>query len=143
ARQGRPQASYRRTITASESSARLIASTITWRVSTSSSDRDVPSARFVRTTYSGAFEILRRLDHAGFAEVTGMGHQRVRELVQALVGVRVGMRWRAKQREPHHRAVDVIPVLAVIQERDAVIAVAQVRPALRADLEHRASLRVV
>ena len=72
-----------------------------------------------------------------------MGHQRVRELVKALVGVRIGMRWRAKQREPHHRAVDVIPVLAVIQERDAVIAVAQVRPALRADLEHRASLRVV
>src|ERR1700693_3477253 len=55
----------------------------------------------------------------------------------AAIGGWVRMRGRAKQGEAHDGTADVVTVLAVVEQRDAVFAIAQVSPALRAHLEHR------
>ena len=69
-----------------------------------------------------------------------MGHERVRELVKTLVRVRVRVRRPTQQRQPHHRVMDVIAMLAIVEQRHAVMPIAQVGPALRAHLEHRPRL---
>ena len=46
-----------------------------------------------------------------------------------------GQPGRAQQREAHHVAVDVVSVLAVVEQRDAVAGLAQIGPPVRAHLE--------
>ena len=63
--------------------------------------------------------------------------------MEALVCGRVGMGGRAQQGQPHHAIVDVIAVLAVVEQRDTIAGVAKVGPALGAHLEHRAGATVI
>ena len=70
-----------------------------------------------------------------------MRHERICELMAALISGRVRVGGRAQQGQSHHRVMNVIAVLAVIEQSDAVDAIAEVSPPLGAHLEHGARLR--
>src|SRR6266568_732847 len=109
-------------ITASESSARLIASTTTCGVSTSINDRS-PAPRITR---SGLLRSSAAAITPASRKSPGWG-----------ICAWVGMSRRAQQRQSHDRALDVVAVLAVVEQRDAVAGLAQVGPAMGANFKAR------
>ena len=68
---------------------------------------------------------------------------RVREFVLALIGVGIGPLRRTQQGKPQDISFRVVPILAVIQEAEAVPGVRNVRPAERGHLELRLLCRRV
>ena len=62
-----------------------------------------------------------------------MGVERVSEFVRALIGVHVRVGGSAQEREAHDVALDVIAVLAIVEQGDAVAALGEVSPAVRGD----------
>src|SRR2546426_7732351 len=74
---------------------------------------------------------------AGVAEVSRMRHQRIGEAMLAAVRGWVGMSRRAQQGQSHDRALDVVAVLAVVEQRDAVSWLAQIGPPMGADFKAR------
>src|SRR5207302_4518492 len=82
-------------------------------------------------------EILGGCDNSRLAEVSRMGHQRIGETMLAAVRGGVGMSRGAQQRQSHDRALDVVAVLAVVEQCDAVAWLAQVSPPVGANLKAR------
>jgi len=87
-------------------------------------------------------EVLRRFNNPR-RQRARVRHQRVPEAVQAHVGVGVRRFGRAQQRQPHLVAMDRVAVLAVVQQGNAVVPVAQVREPVRVHLELRGVPRSV
>src|ERR1700686_4443986 len=57
--------------------------------------------------------------------------ERIRELVVAAVGFRIGPGWRPQKRKPKHIALGVVSILRFIEQAETVVAVAEVGPAER------------
>ena len=106
-RRAPPCASYSRSTIASESSARLIVSSTRFGSST-----DGERARSAAVRAERCVEAHRLRDDAGLAPAAGVRHERVRELVAAHVGLRVGALRRAQQAQPQLVAVAAVAVLA-------------------------------
>src|SRR6266508_6932716 len=66
-----------------------------------------------------------------------MRQQAVGESVQAAVSVRVGVDGALEQREAQYVMIQAVAVLAVVQQRHAIIPLAEIDPTLRTDLEAR------
>ena len=71
------------------------------------------------------------------APVPAVGIDGVRKDVLALVARGIGVIWRAQERQPHTVVLDVIAVLAVVEQADAVQAFGQIRPLVSTDLKAR------
>src|SRR5262249_21794490 len=67
--------------------------------------------------------------------VESVRQQAVRENVLAAVGIRIRIDRAFEQAEPERRALDTVAMLAVRQERHAVMRIRKVGPALRGHLE--------
>ena len=65
-------------------------------------------------------QIIRLLNHPPGPEISGVRVQRVGEPVDLLIRLRIGEYAGFDQRQPHHPVVDVIAVLAVVEQRHAV-----------------------
>ena len=57
--------------------------------------------------------------------------ERIAEALRAAVGVRIGPHRRAQQRQPQHIVAAVVAVLGLVDQREPMLAVAQVGPAQR------------
>ena len=69
--------------------------------------------------------------------------QRVSELVMAFIGVRIGIFRRAQQRNRSTLPFGVIPVLAIVQQAESVLAVGDVGPAICGNLKLRLFCRSI
>ncbi len=66
--------------------------------------------------------------HGARTPIAGMGQQAVDKTVFALVRLRIGKSGAAQQRQPHHVALNIVAVFAIIEQADTIIAFAQVDP---------------
>src|SRR3569833_4097917 len=83
----------------------------------------------------GRVELIRALYGAADTPITLMGVERVSKSMLAKVGFGIRRDRSAQQGQPHHVVANIPAVLAVRQQRHAVVAFAQIRPLVRAALE--------
>ena len=132
-----PQASVTRTTSASSRSAFFTASTVTLGRSTDTTDAlDGPRLGAVAAagratgdlTTSGRLNASASATTPASRRSPACGNRRVREPMRALIALRIGPARPPQQRQPHDVAVDVVAVLAVVEQRDAVAGLARDRP---------------
>src|SRR5207245_10968421 len=74
-------------------------------------------------------QLVSSTDTLCLTPTPAMRIQRISKVMMTFVGMRIGPRRRAQQRQPKHVSFCVIPILAIVQQAESVLAIGDVCPA--------------